>query len=148
KPGLALVALAKTSATSFAETNLKDLYEHQQAKLTDKDPRGPITVAATSDANLGELGWGKGNARLVVFSSTDFANNKYIGDFFNRDLFVNSVDWLAGQENAVSIRPATMRSGRFLLTSAQFFIIFALSVLLLPEALLVAGTIVWSVRRN
>ena len=100
------------------------------------------------NGDLTELGLGKGDARLVVFGSTDFVTNQYISNFFNRDLFVNSADWLAGEENSISIRPRSLRASRFRLTVDQFSVVFALSVLLLPELLLIAGIAVWWERRN
>ncbi|MGH7779635.1 MAG: GldG family protein [Candidatus Binataceae bacterium] len=148
KPGLQVVALAKTSETSWAETDLKTLFQQQKASLDDKDTRGPIAVAAAVQGNLAQLGWGQGEARLVVFGSTDFMNNQHITNFFNRDFFVNSADWLAGEENSISIRPRSLRASRFRLTVDQFSIVFAFSVLLLPETLLILGIAVWWERRN
>jgi ABC-type uncharacterized transport system involved in gliding motility auxiliary subunit len=85
---------------------------------------------------------------MVVFGSTDFINNQHITNFFNRDFFVNSADWLAGEENSISIRPRSLRASRFRLTVDQFSIVFAFSVLLLPEMLLILGIAVWWERRN
>ncbi|HVA77433.1 MAG TPA: Gldg family protein [Candidatus Binataceae bacterium] len=148
KPGLQVTALAKSSDTSWAETDLKTLFEQQKASLDDKDIRGPITVAAAVQGDLAQLGWGKGEARMVVFGSTDFINNQHIANFYNRDFFVNSADWLAGEENSISIRPRSLRASRFRLTVDQFSIVFAFSVLLLPETLLILGIAVWWERRN
>jgi ABC-type uncharacterized transport system involved in gliding motility auxiliary subunit len=148
KPGLQVTALGKTSETSWAETDLKMLFEQQKASLDDKDTRGPITVAAAVQADLAQLGWGQGEARMVIFGSTDFINNQHITNFYNRDFFVNSADWLAGEENSISIRPRSLRASRFRLTVDQFSIVFAFSVLLLPETLLILGIAVWWERRN
>ncbi|HYB90201.1 MAG TPA: hypothetical protein VEC38_04055, partial [Candidatus Binataceae bacterium] len=92
--------------------------------------------------------WGKGDARLVVFGSTEFGENENITSFFNRDFFVNSADWLAGEENQISIRPRSLRASRFRLTIDQFSVIFALSLLLLPELVIIAGVAVWWERRS
>ncbi len=146
--GLTDTALAKTSDTSWAETDLDTLFKQQKAQLTDKDTRGPIDVAVAVNGDLTELGWGKGDARMVVFGSTEFVDNQYINNFFNRDFFVNSADWLAGEENAISIRPRSLRASRFRLTVDQFSVVFALSVLMLPELLLIIGIAVWWERRN
>jgi len=148
KPGLELTALAKTSETSWAETDLEGIFKRQEAKLTEKDIRGPITVAVAANANLSELGWGKGTARLVLFGSTEFGENQNLTSFFNRDFFVNSADWLAGEENQISIRPRSLRASRFRLTIDQFSVIFALSLLMLPELVIIAGVAVWWDRRS
>lgn len=107
-----------------------------------------MSVAVSVEANLEQLKRGKGIARIVVLGDTDFANNQYIDNFFNRDFLMNSVDWLAGQANAITIRPRTLRASRFNLTIQQFDVVFVLSVLLIPELLLLAGLAVWWERRN
>jgi ABC-type uncharacterized transport system involved in gliding motility auxiliary subunit len=148
KPGLNVTALAKTSETSWAETDLAGLFEKQTAKFGQGDTKGPVTVAAAVEANLDQLKRGKGIARLVVFGDTDFAGNQYIENFFNRDFIMNSIDWLAGEANAISIRPRTLRASRFSLTIDEFDVVFVLSVLLIPELLLIVGITVWWERRN
>ncbi len=68
-----------------------------------------MDVADAVDGDLKTLGFAKeGQAKMVVIGSTDFANNQYFNQFFNRDFTVNSVDWLAGEEKSISIRPRTM----------------------------------------
>ncbi len=148
KAGLAVTPVAKTSDTSWAEVDLDTLFRQQKAELTAKDTRGPITVVMAVDGKLEQPGFGKGDARMVVFGSTEFADNQYAGTFFNRDFFVNSADWLTGEENSISIRPRSIRASRFRLTTGQFSIVFAFAVLLLPELLLIAGIVVWWERRN
>lgn len=148
KPGLQVVWLAKTSQTSWAETDLVDLFQHQTATLDAKDRKGPITVADVVSADLKQLGWGSGTARMVVFGDTELVNNQYLDNFFNRDFFMNSADWLVGETSSISIRPRTLRASRFALTVTQFSIVFALSVLLLPELLIIAGITVWWRRRT
>ena len=148
KPGLTVAPIANTSDTSWAEVDLDTLFRQQKAELSAKDTRGPIAVAMAVDGDLQQLGWGKGDARIVVFGSSEFADNQYVTTFFNRDFFVNSADWLTGEENSISIRPRSIRASRFRLTEGQFSIVFAFAVLLLPELLLIAGIVVWWERRN
>src|SRR5579863_3735659 len=149
KEGLEVVSLAQTSETSWAETDLAALFLKQTASF-DKgvDTKGPVSVAVAVDANLDLLKRGKGNARLVVFGDTDFADNQYLDNFFNRDFLMNSVDWLVGQGNSITIRPRELRASRFNLTIAEFDVVFVLSVLLIPELLLLVGIAVWWERRN
>ncbi len=149
KAGLTVVGLAKTSDTSWAETDLVGIFQKQTAKFTDKDRKGPVDVADAVDGDLKTLGFAKdGQAKMVVIGSTDFANNQYFNQFFNRDFTVNSVDWLAGEEKSISIRPRTMHASAFRLTVQEFNTVFALSVLLLPEMLLILGIAVWWERRT
>ena len=47
----------------------------------------------------------KPETRIVVFGDSDFVANGYLGIPGNKDLFLNTVNWLAQQENLISIRP-------------------------------------------
>src|SRR5207245_10138102 len=99
----------------------------------------PGTVAEAVEATLDPIKRGRGAARMVVFGDTDSANNQYLDKFFNRDFIMNSVDWLAGEANSITIRPRALRASRFSLTIGEFDAVFVLSVLLLPELLLIVG---------
>jgi ABC-type uncharacterized transport system involved in gliding motility auxiliary subunit len=148
-PGLDVTALAKTSETSWAETDLAALFQKQAASFDQAaDKKGPVSVAAAVEADLDKLKRGKGIARIVVIGDTEMADNQYLEQFFNRDFVMNSFDWLAGEAAAITIRPKTLRASRFNLTIQEFDVVFVLSVLLLPELLLLIGLAVWWERRN
>jgi len=145
--GVTVTPLAMTSDSSWAETDIDGIFKRQEAKLDPADQRGPIDVADAIEIKQPKAGAGK-ETRIVVIGSTDAGNNQWLAQLFNRDFFVNSADWLSGEENQISIRPRQLRSSRFRLTADQFTIVFILSVLLMPELLLIAGIIVWWERRN
>ncbi len=149
KRGLQVTSLVKTSPDSWAETDLEAIFQRQVAQLDpDKDKKGPVSLAVAVTAQLKDMGVDHdGEARLVVFGSAVFANNQYLGQYFNRDLFLNTVGWLAGEEELVSIRPRTLTASRAQFSAEQGTVIFYLSVLILPEFLLVAGLAVWWQRR-
>ena len=71
-----------------------------------------------------------------------------IDAYRNRDLFVNSVNWLMGDVEAISIRPRQSRASRFQLTTQDFLRIRSMSLFVLPEAIAIAGVIVWWKRRR
>lgn len=85
--------------------------------------------------------------RLVVFGDSDWATNRSISLYFNQDLFLNTVGWLAGEEETISIRPRGTRASTLMLTANQSQAVFYLTVLLLPELILFAGMIIWLGRR-
>lgn len=148
KPGLAVIPIAKTSDSSWAETDLPGIFQKQTAAFDKADIKGPITVADAVDANLAQLKWGTGSARMVILGDTSLANNQYLQNFFNRDFLMNGVDWLAGEANAITVRPRTLRASRFSLTMGEFNVVFVMSVLLIPELLLIIGIAVWWERRS
>jgi ABC-type uncharacterized transport system involved in gliding motility auxiliary subunit len=151
KKGVAAVSLAKTGPQSWAETDVSMLFEQNRVSLDGSDRRGPISLAVAVTADLKDMGFEHdAEARLVVVGNSRFADNQYFANpsFFNRDLFLNAVGWLVGQEELVSIRPRTVRASRLQMTPEQNVMLFVSSVLLMPQLLLVAGIVVWWRRRS
>ena len=85
--------------------------------------------------------------RLAVIGDSDFASNAVVGIQGNRDMFLNTVNWLAQQENLISIRAREPEDRRLTLTASAQRRLFWLSVLLLPAAILGAGVYTWMCRR-
>ena len=83
-----------------------------------------------------------------MFGTPKIADNRGLGQFYNRDLFLNSVGWLGSQEELLALRPRTVRASRVSFDASQATRIFYLSVLLLPELLMLAGLAVWWRRSN
>ena len=145
KKGLQVTLLVKTSSSSWGETDLEGLFQRSEASLDQNaDIKGPVAVAAVAEGNLKDMGAGTGTARLAVFGSIDFADNRNLsGTYYNRDLLLNTIDWLVGQSDLVSIRAKSVRASRVQFTQDQGTVIFYLSVLVIPELLLLAGLVVW-----
>jgi ABC-type uncharacterized transport system involved in gliding motility auxiliary subunit len=170
-----LAELARSSASpgSWAETDLTRLFESGEVEEDDADTGGPIVLAAAATLHRDALNWtasavatapGDGGAadltvdpavteplelegRLVVVGDSEWANNRYLGNFFNQDLFLNAVSWLAGEEELISIRPRSTRASSVMLTQQESTAVFYLTVLLLPELVLFGGMFVWFGRR-
>jgi ABC-type uncharacterized transport system involved in gliding motility auxiliary subunit len=82
-----------------------------------------------------------------VIGDSDFASNGWLGIPGNRDLFMNAVNWLAQQENLISIRPRDPEDRRITITAAQQRNIFWLTVFIIPGLILLAGVRTWWLRR-
>ena len=148
KPTVEVTSLVKTSPSSWAESDLDALFSKGQAALDPKaDKKGPISVAVAATVKTKE-GDKDIASRLVAFGTDQLVNNKYINNFYNRDLMLNAVSWTVGEDKQIAIRPRSVRSSRVQLTSDQVTRIFYLSVLVLPEVLLLIGISVWSRRRT
>jgi ABC-type uncharacterized transport system involved in gliding motility auxiliary subunit len=89
----------------------------------------------------------KPETRIVVFGDSDFASNGWLGIQGNRDLFMNAVNWLAQQENLISIRPRDPEDRRITLTADQQVRIFWLTVFIIPGLILLGGVHTWWRRR-
>jgi ABC-type uncharacterized transport system involved in gliding motility auxiliary subunit len=135
--GLNVQALAKTSPESWAETDRNEL-QQGQVKPDPGEARGPLPVAAVAT---------KDKARIVVYGTSNFAANQFINLQGNRDFFLNTVSWLAEEEDQISIRPKDTRQTPVFLTSQQAQAVFLLPVVVLPGVVLIGG-IVTLVRRR
>ena len=136
--GSTLSPLVKTSQYSWAERDMERLLATSEAE---PDPEEDI-VGGVMVVLAGELP-GETPARLVVVGDSDFATNQLIREFRNRDLFVNAVNWLLGDVEAISIRPALPRASRLRLSQEQFETIRVLSLFLAPELVALLGVAVW-----
>jgi ABC-type uncharacterized transport system involved in gliding motility auxiliary subunit len=152
-----LTEIVFTGADSWAERDLERFFQEGTAEFGEDDLGGPVSVAvagtprlenADEEAAAEESEGEKPGARLVVFGDTDFATNELIEAYRNRDLFVNSVNWLMGDVEAISIRPRLSRASRFQLSGDQFLRIRSLSLFVLPEVIAVIGVFVWWSRRR
>jgi ABC-type uncharacterized transport system involved in gliding motility auxiliary subunit len=155
KKGLVATALVRTSPSSWAETSVDAVFTQGLAQIDETDTKGPVSVAVAVDAKPAEMGLASGpeasqiESRLVVVGSTLFAINQIFSQrAVNADLVLNSVSWLVGQEETVSIRERTIRASRAELTAAQSVRVFYLSVLIIPELLIIFGVAVWWRRRS
>jgi len=158
--GIVATPLAKTSRDSWGETDLAGLRRGQPARRDQADTPGPVSVLTCvtivpapdaktepkTDAKSEEDPAKKPEGRLVVLGTSTFASNQGLGFQGNRDLFLNIVSWLAGQEGEIAIRPKDTRQNPIFLTSAQSRTVLWLSIVILPGAVMVCG--IWLVVRR
>lgn len=130
--------LAKTSADSWGETSRAEL-QQGQVKPDPGDARGPLPVAAVATRD---------KSRIVVYGTSSFAANQFINLQGNRDFFLNTVSWLAEEEDQISIRPKESRSAPVFLTSQQAQAVFLLPVVILPGIVLFGGIVAFVRRRS
>ena len=135
--GVSWDSLARTSEQSWGETN-RDELQRGVAKPDPADPKGPLTVAAVAT---------KDKARLVVYGTSNLASNQFLNLQGNRDFFLNTVSWLAEEEDQISIRPKDAKQTPVFLNANQAQLVFLLPVVVVPGLVLLGG-IVAVVRRR
>jgi len=152
-------SLVETSRNSWAETDLKALASGQPAKPDDADKKGPIVIGAavsgpaTESAAKPEQKGGdtqtdkKPETRVAAFGDSDFASNAVLGVQGNRDLFLNTVNWLAQQENLIAIRARDPEDRRITLTEGGQSLLRLVALIVLPGLIFLAGVQTWWRRR-
>jgi ABC-type uncharacterized transport system involved in gliding motility auxiliary subunit len=149
-PGWSSVALALTSADAFATSDF--VIENGELKLSEtaQMTAGPITVAAASSFDIDTPEEGAETApqgRVVVTGTSLFVRNAALARGANRDLLLNSLNWLTSDEDLISIRPNDPESTPIDLSTADAIGLLVGLVLVLPLLIVVAGVRTWWVRR-
>lgn len=90
--------------------------------------------------------------RLVVYGDSDFASNARLSLLGNRDLFLNTVQWLVQDEKFITERPrdATIQQkiSTLVLTTEQTRQLFLITIVAEPGAILLLGMLVSIYRRR
>jgi ABC-type uncharacterized transport system involved in gliding motility auxiliary subunit len=160
-------AVLQTGAQSWAEADMSSLETGRVSMDASKgDKQGPITLGVAvsapatvtpptppadpskpADPNKPEEPASKPESRLVAFGDSDFAVNAFLGTQGNKDLFMNTVNWLAQQENMIAIRPREPEDRRITLTADQQQRIMLLSIFIIPGLVFASGVYTWWKRR-
>ena len=109
-----------------------------------KNKKGPMTLAAAGTYNTAKE---NSQGRFVVVGSSGWAANRFIGFNGNRDLALNTMNWLSSDEDLISIRPKEPEDRRMTLTRAQMNWVRTISQFILPLIVVFAGVSVWWRRR-
>ena len=158
-------SFVQTAQRSWAETNLATLEDPSKlaAEPEKGDVAGPVSIAvatavpapssdkpdATPAKNPPDTAdqAPKPETRIAAIGDSDFAANAYLGIEGNRDLFMNTVNWLAQQENLISIRPREAADRRITLTANAATGMFWLTIVVIPAMVLGTGVFTWWRRR-
>jgi ABC-type uncharacterized transport system involved in gliding motility auxiliary subunit len=110
----------------------------------EKDKKGPFSLGVAGTYKTAQA---NNSGRFVVIGTSSFAMNAYMNFGGNRDLFGNALNWLAADEDLISIRPKDPEDRRIQVTRRQMNILAWSTLILLPLAVIAAGISVWWRRR-
>jgi ABC-type uncharacterized transport system involved in gliding motility auxiliary subunit len=134
-PGTSIVPLVNSSRNSWGQKS-----QDRVGFVKGRDEAGPLTLMVVG---LRRGDDGTRRSRIAVIGDSDFATNSFFHIMGNGTLFLNTVNYLASQENLIGLQPRTADLPRVQLTNRQMKGTFFLSVLLVPGVLAVIGTAVW-----
>jgi len=139
--GVTQSGLLYTSQNSWGEVNFTNA-QGDQISFDPEDNPGPLTMAVAGENS-------STSGRVVVFGNSFFATNEAFDAYGNGNIFVNSVDWAAEQENLINITPNTPTTRSFTPPSQiQLLIILLGSILVIPGMIVFAGISSWVSRRR
>jgi len=134
-PGTSVVPLINSSRTSWGQQS-QDRVEFVKGRdLPGSQTLMVVALRRSEDDTR--------RSRVAVIGDSDFATNSFFHIMGNGTLFLNTINYLAAQENLIGLQPRTADLPRVQLTNRQMKGTFFLSVALVPAMLAVIGTAVW-----
>ncbi len=122
-----------------------------------KLPKGPFVMAAAGTLKAAPLAAGDASkpteaktptaGRFVVVGNSRWAQNGSLGQYENRNLLANSINWLAAEEDLISIPPKSPSDATLVLTPFQLRMLNVTAIFLIPLLVIAAGVLVWLRRR-
>ena len=148
--GVGYEVLAQTSDSAFLRT---DITQTSATKTSKDEEAGNSTVAAIATKEIKDTA----TSKLVIFSNEMFAMDVPIPDnagyvtyaiklYNNADMILNAVSYLNEREDSITIRKNGDQVS-YIVTEQQNNIIMAI-IFIIPVLIIIAGIIVWQVRRR
>ena len=153
--GVSLRPIVSTMATSYEKLGKGWLKTEKVDYDSKTDKKGPFNLGALAEIKLAPTASGKEpapaakkpeaekKAYLAVYGDMDFAANAYFNLFGNGDLFLNTVNFLASEEQQIMVREA-LKAQLLMLSSNEYWLLFLVSLVFGPLVMLLTG--VWAYR--
>ncbi|MCH8495097.1 MAG: hypothetical protein LAT57_05625 [Balneolales bacterium] len=107
-----------------------------------------LPVRAFDLMMLSESGPRTNQTLIAVIRDGDVGANEYLSILGNERLMLNTVNWLMGEEAQLDLPAATYELPMVNLTNQQMRFTFFISALLMPGLFILAGVVVWLIRRK
>jgi ABC-type uncharacterized transport system involved in gliding motility auxiliary subunit len=142
--GFSQAPLARTNENAWAESDWSSLRGGQVSFDQGKDIGGQKNLSLAVEKQKTEgAPEGERLMRLVLNGTSNIATNSLLFKFGNRDLFLNSIGWLADDEQFLSIRPKEADDGLKNFNDGVLNLVLLFTVFFIPPVLIVSGIVVW-----
>ncbi|MEM6732043.1 MAG: hypothetical protein AAF658_10840, partial [Myxococcota bacterium] len=143
--GVETVELLRAGESAWGETR----YIDGAAALDPDDHAAPVYTAVLATRPTTTLATGIApEGRLLVVGDSDFINNRNHSLQGNADLFLNMVNFLAEEEDRITIRPRARAASGILLSGQQMAGLRIITMDLIPALLVALGFGIVTVRRR
>jgi ABC-2 type transport system permease protein len=144
KKSLKIEPLLTSSSKSYGK---RDIQNATSAERQAGDLSGPFTLAVAVTDPASEAG--RQDTQIVVIGNIRFLAQSIASAVpGNGDFFMNSLGWLKGQKESLTIRPKSLQQMRLTISSLWALIFSGVVVILLPLLILGSGFAVWMRRRH
>ncbi len=145
--------IANTGEASWAETDLRGLLAGEKVKFDEgADRKGPVPVMAYSRITIqteesmeeteneeGEPEAPPLEAYVLAMGDSDFIANAMYQTQGNKDLFLNTINFLADRGDLITVRPKQQESVYLTLTAKQGRVAFLITMILVPLFVIIVG---------
>lgn len=127
------------------ETGVKN----QKVKFdVEEDKRGPINIGVALERTYGKKG-----QRIVVMGNANFLSNTFITNGGNLDFGINIVNWLAGDDDLITIQPMPLKDANVTIPAtdtgrAVAWTVFHGFQFFIPIGVFAVGVLLWWLRRK
>lgn len=90
----------------------------------------------------------KAGGKVVAFGDADFASNQFIVGGLNQDLLLNTVAWMVGEEDQLSIRANEAAKGLLEMGTMDQLLLWLMALVVVPGALIMGAVGTWAYRRR
>jgi ABC-type uncharacterized transport system involved in gliding motility auxiliary subunit len=135
--GITFDELVKTDASTFGFPNT----QFQGAAKT-----GPFAIATFAKGKYPGATDGH-EFQILVLGDADIFSNQLLYRNLNRDLLLNTVSFLAKEENMISISPKEVSVTSMQITETQFYLFIFGFIIPLPLILIITSGVLWYRRR-
>jgi ABC-type uncharacterized transport system involved in gliding motility auxiliary subunit len=113
-----------------------------------KDKKGPINIGIAFNRKFEEKG-----QRAIVVGNAAFLSNSFITSGGNLDLGINIINWLAGDDQLITIQPMPLKDVNVTIPNDSKSVFLAWTIFhsfqyFIPLALFIAGFGIWFKRRK
>lgn len=144
--GLTVTEIATTSDVSYLDVEGFGEFD------PDVDREGPVAIGAAADdsevVRPGAPDARIARTRILAWGDVDFVTNGFIGEGDNASLWLQGIDWLTQPEDLVTAVPTFPKRRELRLTAERSDYVRFLTSGVVPGLFLIAGAMVWVVRRS
>ncbi len=139
KENIVQTGIIMTTENSWGET---ELVAEETPAFSESDIPGPLNLAVAGE-NTATKG------RVIVFGNSIFATDEIFDAYGNGNMFINSVDWAAEQENLININPPQPITRTLQpVENWQLVLMVILTIFVLPGLAVFFGVSSWLSRRR
>lgn len=139
--------LAKSSSESWVKREEAEVKRGGIDFKKGIDEKGPIPVAVIALRLGGENSRAGDRGGVVCFGDSDFVHDRFIEMLANKDLFLNTVNYLVKEKDLISIRPKKYEYPYHHMTRRQGQVAFLLLVVVVPGIFMLTGLSVFIYRK-